>query len=111
MRAAALWAAHEVWGHTLGLGCITWGELLFPVDLLCSPSFAAEIRHDPSIMDYARNNYVAQRGDFERGGGWCRLIGVYDICYQLGLPHLREDARCRGGVAAAQRPLAAKAMI
>lgn len=72
-------AAHEV-GHTLGLMHNMGASYAFPVDSLRSPSFTQKYGTTPSIMDYARNNYIAQRGDFERG---VRLvppvIGVYDI--------------------------------
>lgn len=98
-------AAHEV-GHTLGLMHNMGASYSFPVDSLRSPSFTQKYGTTPSIMDYARNNYVAQRGDFERGVRMVPpLIGVYEHSrHQLGLPYLREDARCRGGTAAAQRP-------
>ena len=71
-------AAHEV-GHTLGLMHNMGASYSFPVDSLRSPSFTQKYGTTPSIMDYARNNYIAQRGDFERG---VRMtpprFGVYD---------------------------------
>ena len=49
------------------------------MDSLRSPSFTQKYGTTYSIMDYARNNYVAQPGDKERG---VRLtpprLGVYD---------------------------------
>jgi len=67
--------AHEV-GHTLGLPH-NWGSShAVPVDSLRSPSYTADHGTAPSIMDYARFNYVAQPGD-----GVDRFvpdIGVYD---------------------------------
>lgn len=72
-------AAHEI-GHTLGLMHNMGASYAFPVDSLRSPSFTQTYGTTPSIMDYARNNYVAQPGDFEKG---VRLtppqLGVYDI--------------------------------
>ncbi len=55
-------SSHEV-GHTLGLPH-NWGSShAFPVDSLRSPSFTATHGTAPSIMDYARFNYIAQPGD------------------------------------------------
>ena len=72
-------AAHEV-GHTLGLMHNMGASYSFPVDSLRSPSFTQKYGTTPSIMDYARNNYIAQRGDFERGVRMVPpLVGVYDI--------------------------------
>lgn len=72
-------AAHEV-GHTLGLMHNMGASYSFPVDSLRSPSFTQKFGTTPSIMDYARNNYVAQRGDLERGVRLVPpLVGVYDI--------------------------------
>ena len=72
-------ASHEV-GHTLGLMHNMGASYAFPVDSLRSPSFTRKYGTTPSIMDYARNNYIAQPGDFEKG---VRLVpppvGVYDI--------------------------------
>jgi hypothetical protein len=67
--------AHEV-GHTLGLPH-NWGSShAVPVDSLRSPSYTADHGTAPSIMDYARFNYVAQPGDgVER---FMPDIGVYD---------------------------------
>ncbi|MGM0587809.1 MAG: zinc-dependent metalloprotease [Bacteroidota bacterium] len=55
-------AAHEV-GHTIGLPH-NWGSsYAVPVDSLRSPSYTATHGTAPSIMDYARFNYIAQPGD------------------------------------------------
>lgn len=52
----------------------------FPVDSLRSPSFTQKYGTTPSIMDYARNNFVAQPGDLEKGVRLVPpLIGVYDM--------------------------------
>lgn len=72
-------ASHEV-GHTLGLMHNMGASYSFPVDSLRSPSFTQKYGTTPSIMDYARNNYVAQPGDLEKGVRLVPpLIGVYDI--------------------------------
>lgn len=68
--------AHEI-GHTLGLMHNMSASSVFPVDSLRSASFTQKYGTTPSIMDYARFNYVAQPGD--KG---VRLsppdMGVYD---------------------------------
>ncbi len=54
--------AHEV-GHTLGLMHNMASSHAYPVDSLRSASFTHKYGTTPSIMDYARYNYVAQPGD------------------------------------------------
>lgn len=72
-------AAHEI-GHTLGLMHNMGASYAFTVDQLRDPSFTQEYGTTPSIMDYARNNFVAQPGDFERGVKLTPpLLGVYDV--------------------------------
>lgn len=71
-------AAHEV-GHTMGLEHNMGASYSYPVDSLRSPSFTQKYGTTPSIMDYARNNYVAQPGDVEKGVKLTPpLLGVYD---------------------------------
>lgn len=55
-------ATHEI-GHTLGLPHNMLSSGLYPVDSLRSPTYTRQNGTSYSIMDYARNNYVAQPGD------------------------------------------------
>ena len=68
-------SSHEV-GHTLGLPHNMGSSAAIPVDSLRSVSFTKKYGPAPSIMDYARFNYVAQPGD----GDVALMpdIGVYD---------------------------------
>lgn len=56
-------SSHEV-GHTLGLAHNFGSSYAYPVDSLRSASFTKRMGGTaPSIMDYARFNYIAQPGD------------------------------------------------
>lgn len=68
-------SAHEV-GHTLGLPHNMGSSVAYPVDSLRSASFTQKYGTAPSIMDYARFNYVAQPGD--EGVALMPDIGPYD---------------------------------
>jgi hypothetical protein len=68
-------AAHEV-GHTLGLPHNMKASASYPVDSLRSASFTCAMGTAPSIMDYARFNYVAQPED--EGVCFTPGIGPYD---------------------------------
>ena len=71
--------SHEI-GHTLGLMHNMGASFAFPVDSLRSPSFTQKYGTTPSIMDYARNNFIAQPGDMERGVKLTPpVLGVEDI--------------------------------
>ncbi|MDG1213861.1 MAG: DUF5117 domain-containing protein, partial [Flavobacteriaceae bacterium] len=68
-------SSHEV-GHTLGLPHNMGSSAAYPVDSLRSASFTSKYGTAPSIMDYARFNYVAQPED--KGVALMPNIGVYD---------------------------------
>ena len=71
-------AAHEI-GHTLGLMHNFGASAAYPVEKLRDPEFTQKYGTTPSIMDYARFNYVAQPGDLEKGVKLTPpLIGEYD---------------------------------
>lgn len=57
---------HEV-GHCLGFMHNMGASYTYSVDSLRSPEFTQKWGTTPSIMDYARFNYIAQPGDYERG--------------------------------------------
>lgn len=69
-------AAHEV-GHTLGLPHNMGSSVAYPVDSLRSKTFCATHGTAPSIMDYARFNYIAQPEDGIVYHG--PRIGEYDL--------------------------------
>ncbi|MFR5660344.1 MAG: zinc-dependent metalloprotease, partial [Butyricimonas faecihominis] len=54
--------AHEI-GHCLGFMHNMAASAAYPVDSLRSAAFTQKYGTTPSIMDYARYNYVAQPGD------------------------------------------------
>tara|TARA_R110002124_G_scaffold235776_1_gene401041 strand:+ start:5842 stop:8283 length:2442 start_codon:yes stop_codon:yes gene_type:complete len=68
-------SSHEL-GHTLGLPHNMGSSSAYPVDSLRSATFTKKYGTAPSIMDYARFNYVAQPGD--KGVALMPNIGIYD---------------------------------
>ncbi|MEH6682260.1 MAG: zinc-dependent metalloprotease [Sediminicola sp.] len=68
-------SSHEV-GHTLGLPHNMGSSVAYPVDSLRSRSFTQKYGTAPSIMDYARFNYIAQPED--EGVALMPSIGTYD---------------------------------
>lgn len=68
-------SSHEV-GHTLGLPHNFGSSFAYPVDSLRSAKFTAKSGTAPSIMDYARFNYIAQPED--RGVSLMPDVGEYD---------------------------------
>jgi hypothetical protein len=70
-------SSHEV-GHTMGLRH-NWGSSSsVPVDSLRNKKWVEANGHTPSIMDYARFNYVAQPEDNISEKGLFPRIGDYD---------------------------------
>lgn len=67
--------AHEI-GHALGLPHNMIASSAFPVDSLRSPTFTSQYGVAPTIMDYTRQNYIAQPGDGVTR--FIRMIGPYD---------------------------------
>ena len=85
-------SSHEV-GHTIGLPHNMGSSVAYPVDSLRSASFTKKYGTAPSIMDYARFNYVAQPED--KGVALMPNIGPYDK-YSIAWgykPILDKDAK------------------
>lgn len=70
-------SSHEV-GHTLGLRHNYGSSSTTPVEKLRDKSWVEANGHTPSIMDYARFNYVAQPEDNISQKGLFPRIGDYD---------------------------------
>ena len=68
-------SSHEV-GHTLGLPHNFGSSNAYPVDSLRSATFTQRMGTAPSIMDYARFNYIAQPED--AGVALMPDVGEYD---------------------------------
>ncbi len=68
-------SSHEV-GHTLGLPHNMGSSAAYPVEKLRDAAFTKKFGTAPSIMDYARFNYIAQPGD--EGVALMPEIGTYD---------------------------------
>ncbi|MEO7984028.1 MAG: zinc-dependent metalloprotease, partial [Bacteroidota bacterium] len=70
-------SSHEV-GHTLGLRHNYGSSSTVPVEKLRDKAWVEANGHTPSIMDYARFNYVAQPEDNIGESGLFPRIGDYD---------------------------------
>jgi hypothetical protein len=68
---------HEV-GHALGLPHNMIASSAFPTDSLRSMTFARRMGVAPTIMDYARQNYIAQPEDGLQPADFLRRVGPYD---------------------------------
>jgi hypothetical protein len=70
-------SSHEI-GHTLGLMHNFGSSSTVPVEMLRNKKWLKEHGHSPSIMDYARFNYVAQPEDHLAPDELYPHIGEYD---------------------------------
>lgn len=70
-------SSHEV-GHTLGIRHNFGSSHTVPVEKLRDKAWVEANGHTPSIMDYARFNYVAQPEDGITRAGIFPRIGIYD---------------------------------
>lgn len=70
-------SSHEV-GHTLGLRHNFGSSHTVPIEKLRDKAWVEANGHTPSIMDYARFNYVAQPEDGITRAGIFPRIGIYD---------------------------------
>jgi len=70
-------SSHEI-GHTIGLRHNMGASSTVPVEKLRDKAFVEAHGHTPSIMDYARFNYVAQPEDGITEAGLFPRIGDYD---------------------------------
>ena len=69
--------AHEV-GHTLGFQHNMKASSLYPPDRVRDPDWVRTMSHTPTLMDYARFNYVAQPEDGIAPEDLIPKIGPYD---------------------------------
>jgi hypothetical protein len=92
-------SSHEV-GHTLGLRHNFGSSSTVPVEKLRDKKWLEKNGHTPSIMDYARFNYVAQPEDNIGDAGIMPRIGDYDNWaiewgyrrfYQYNTPDLEKE--------------------
>jgi uncharacterized protein DUF4953/uncharacterized protein DUF5117/uncharacterized protein DUF5118 len=68
---------HEI-GHALGLQHNMVASSSFPVESLRDPKFTSQYGVSATIMDYARQNYVAQPGDGLAPKDFIRRLGPFD---------------------------------
>jgi len=70
--------AHEV-GHTLGFQHNMKASSLYPQEKVRDKEWVKKMGHTPSIMDYARFNYVAQPEDGIDVADLVPTVGPYDV--------------------------------
>jgi hypothetical protein len=70
--------AHEV-GHTLGFQHNMKASSMYPADKVRDKEWVKKMGHTPTLMDYARFNYVAQPEDGIAAADLIPKIGPYDV--------------------------------
>jgi hypothetical protein len=102
-------SSHEV-GHTLGLPHNFGSSSGVPVENLRNKAWVEANGHTPSIMDYARFNYVAQPEDNITAPGIYPRIGDYDKwAIEWGYKLIPEAATAEDEVAVLDKWIEAKA--
>ncbi len=102
-------SSHEV-GHTLGLPHNFGSSAGVPVENLRNKAWVEANGHTPSIMDYARFNYVAQPEDNIAPSGIYPRIGAYDKwSIEWGYKLIPEAATAEDEVAILDKWIEAKA--
>ena len=102
-------SSHEV-GHTLGLPHNFGSSATVPVENLRNKTWVEANGHTPSIMDYARFNYVAQPEDNIAPAGIYPRIGAYDKwSIEWGYKLIPEAATAEDEVAILDKWIEAKA--
>lgn len=70
--------SHET-GHALGLMDGNYGEYAYPLEKMRNVQWLRKMGHTPSIMSYARHNYIAQPEDSIPGSLLLQKVGPMDI--------------------------------
>lgn len=70
--------AHEA-GHAFGIKDANYGEYTYPFDKMRDRTWLEEMGHTPSIMTYARHNYLVQPEDHISPGLLIQKVGPTDV--------------------------------
>ncbi len=101
-------SSHEV-GHTLGLRHNFGSSATVPVENLRNKAWVEANGHTPSIMDYARFNYIAQPEDNIGEKGLFPRIGIYDDwSIEWGYRYLPEYATAEDEIPFSNRTIIEK---
>lgn len=101
-------SSHEV-GHTLGLRHNFGSSATVPVENLRNKAWVEANGHTPSIMDYARFNYIAQPEDNISEAGLFPRIGIYDEwSIEWGYRYLSQYKTAEEEVAQSNKDIMAK---